>query len=341
MQQVWISRAGMPETLELRQAPDPVAGPGQLRVRVAYAGVNFADIQARMGQYPDAPPIPCVVGYEISGTVDQVGDGVAGFSPGDRVAAFTRFGGYSDTVVVPPGWAFRLPQTISLEAAAATPVNYATAWMMLVRLGNLKAGDTVLVHSAGGGVGLAALQICRWRGATAIGTASRGKHERLLDAGYAHCIDYRHRDFEAEVMRLTGGRGVDIALDPQGGRSARKSFRCLAPLGRLFLFGAAELSPGKTRSLLAMARGMLQMPWFHPLGLINRNRGVLGLNMGHLFEEFDRLSGEFQAIMQLVEEGVFTPVVDRVFPARDAASAHHYLQDRRNVGKVLLDMQEA
>ena len=336
MKQVWITAKGAPETLQLRQAPDPQAGSGQLRIRVAFAGINFADIQARMGQYPDAPPVPCVVGYEVSGVVDQVGAGVTGFSAGDRVLTFTRFGGYSSSAVVPAAWVHKVPAAVSLEAAAALPVNYATAWTMLVRLGSLQPGETVLVHSAGGGVGIAALQICRWRGAVAIGTASAGKHLRLKELGYAHCIDYRSQDFEKEVMRYTAGRGVDVVLDPQGGNSFRKSYRCLAPLGRLFLFGMADSVQGERMNLLALLKAAVTTPWFHPLSLLNNNRGVFGTNMGRLFDQFDRLTPDMVELVRLLGEGVLAPVVDKVFPFEEAAAAHHYIQDRRNFGKVLL-----
>jgi NADPH:quinone reductase-like Zn-dependent oxidoreductase len=336
MKQVWITAKGAPETLQLRQAPDPQAGSGQLRIRVAFAGINFADIQARMGQYPDAPPLPCVVGYEVSGIVDQVGAGVTGFSAGERVLSFTRFGGYSDSVVVDAAWVHKVPAAVSLEAAAALPVNYATAWTMLVRLGALQPGETVLVHSAGGGVGIAALQICKWRGAVAIGTASAGKHARLKELGYAHCIDYRRQDFEKEVMRYTAGRGVDVVLDPQGGNSFRKSYRCLAPLGRLFLFGMADSVQGERMNPLALLKALVTTPWFHPLSLLNNNRGVFGTNMGRLFDQFDRLTPDMVELVRLLGEGVLAPVVDKVFPFEEAAAAHHYIQDRRNFGKVLL-----
>ncbi|MCP5191136.1 MAG: zinc-binding dehydrogenase [Pseudomonadales bacterium] len=336
MKQVWISAKGAPETLQLRETADPRAGAGELRIRTAFAGINFADIQARMGQYPDAPPVPCVVGYEVSGIVDQVGQGVSGFSPGDRVLTFTRFGGYSDTVVVDASWVHKVPAGISLQAAAAVPVNYATAWTMLVRLGSLQPGETVLIHSAGGGVGIAALQICQWRGASAIGTASAGKHQRLRELGYAHCIDYRSQDFEREVMRFTAGRGVDVVLDPQGGNSFRKSYRCLAPLGRLFMFGVADSVQGERMQPLALLRALVTTPVFHPLSLLNNNRGVFGTNMGRLFGEFDRLTPDLAEIVRLLGEGTLAPVVDKVFPLEQAAAAHHYIQERRNFGKVLL-----
>jgi NADPH:quinone reductase-like Zn-dependent oxidoreductase len=341
MKQVWITSKGAPQTLQLRETADPQVGAGQVRIRVAFAGVNFADIQARMGQYPDAPPIPCVVGYEVAGIIDQVGSGVTGFSEGDRVLSFTRFGGYSDTVVVDASWVHKVPDAVSLEAAAAIPVNYATAWTMLIRLGSLQPGETVLVHSAGGGVGIAALQICQWRGATAIGTASSGKHGRLQELGYAHCIDYRSQNFEQEVKRYTGGRGVDVVLDPQGGNSFRRSYRCLAPLGRLFMFGMASSVQGERLNPLALLRELVTTPWFHPLSLLNNNRGVFGTNMGRLFEEFERLSPDMEEIVRLLGEGTLAPVVDRIFPFSEAAAAHQYLQDRKNFGKVLLQPPEA
>lgn len=336
MRQVWITKAGGPEVLQVKERPDPGCGPGEVRIRTAYAGINYADIMARLGIYPDAPPIPCVVGYEVAGTIDQVGPGVSGLQEGDRVLSLCRFGGYSDVICVPAAWARPLPAQLSFESAAAIPVNYATAWIMLVREGNVQPGDTVLVHAAAGGVGQAALQICQWRGAKVIGTASASKHARLRELGVAHCIDYTQQDFEKEVMAYTGGRGVDVVLDAVGGSSFRKSYRCLAPLGRLFCFGASSASTGKRRNLLSVAKAMISMPFFHPIPLMDSNRGVFGTNMGHLWEVMDRLQGDLDQILALTEAGTFRPVVDRVFPFAQAGEAHAFIQDRKNFGKVLL-----
>ncbi len=349
MRQVWIPRVGPPEVLELRAAPDPEPGPGQVRVRVAAAGVNFADILARIGLYPDAPPLPAVVGYEVAGVVDAVGAPAspagdvasAGATPpssllGTRVLALTHFGGYADTVVIPAHQVVPLPDVLSFEQGAALPLNYLTAWLMLVHLGTVRARDRVLVHAAAGGVGQAALQICRWRGAEVIGTASASKHERLLAAGAAHVIDYRREGFVEAVKRFTDGRGVDIALDGIGGASFRRSYDCLAPLGRLFLYGIQSFAPGKRRSLLAAVRGLLTLPAFRPIPLMNRNRGVLGVNVGHLWSEATLLRGMLDQIVALAAAGTLAPVVDRTFVLAEAANAHAYIQDRKNFGKVLL-----
>jgi synaptic vesicle membrane protein VAT-1 len=153
MRQIWITKAGAPEVLQVREAPDPDAGPGQVRIRVEAAGINFADLMARVGLYPDAPPLPCVVGYEVSGTVDQLGEGTSGFALGDRVFAMPRFGGYTDTLVIRAEQVFKVPEAMSFQEAAAFPVVYLTAYDMMLFTGNLRPRSRVLIHSAAGGVG--------------------------------------------------------------------------------------------------------------------------------------------------------------------------------------------
>jgi NADPH:quinone reductase-like Zn-dependent oxidoreductase len=336
MNQVWIPRTGEPEVLEVREAPDPKPKAGQVRVRVQASGINFADILARMGLYPDAPKLPAVVGYEVAGTVDGVGEGAEGFSDGDRVVSMTRFGGYSDVICVPQAAVRLIPDALDFEGAASIPVNYLTAWLMLVRLGNVRPGETVLVHACAGGVGLAAVQICRHFGAEIIGTASAGKHQRLLDMGVSACIDYRAQDFQDEVKRLTEGRGVDIALDAVGGESFRKSYKSLADLGRLFIFGVSSLAPGTKRSWISALTGLSKMKSFKPLQLMNHNKGVYGVNLGHLWHRGDELTAMLGQILDLFADGTFKPVVDRSFPFSEAAAAHRYIQERKNFGKVVL-----
>jgi NADPH:quinone reductase-like Zn-dependent oxidoreductase len=326
--------------LEVREAPDPEPGPGEIRIRVAASGLNFADISARMGLYPDMPPIPCVVGYEVSGVVDALGEGAGDLENhleiGAQVVGLTRFGGHSDVVCIPRAQAVRVPEGISMTTAAAVPVNYLTAWLMLIELGNVHADHTVLVHAAAGGVGQAALQICKYRGASVIGTASAGKHERLREVGVDHCIDYRNLDFETEVMRITEGRGVDIALDAVGGESFSKSYRCLRHCGRLFMFGASSFAPSDKRRLMPILKGLINTPKFKPFDLLDNNRGVFGINLGHLWHEIDRLGTLFEQVMAKVGDHTLTPVIDREFSFDQAAEAHAYIQGRNNFGKVLL-----
>lgn len=340
MQQIVIPKFGRPEVLTLREAPDPEPGEDEVRIRVRASGINFADIMARMGLYPDAPPLPAVVGYEVSGVIDKVGASVEGLESGMRVMSMTRFGGYSDVVVVPSLQVLKLPENVSFEQAAAVPVNYLTAWVMLIRLGNLQPNERVLIHAAAGGVGQAALQIARWRGVEEIfGTASPGKHERLHELGVRHCIDYRSKDFAEEVARITDGKGVHVIIDAVGGASFRKSYNSLAPMGRLCVFGASSLAPDNKRSIIAAVRGLMAMPKFKPVDLMDKNRGVFGVNMGHLWDEAAILQAMLVDIVKLVEQGTFAPVVDKTFPFAQAADAHQYIQDRKNFGKVLLIAQ--
>jgi NADPH:quinone reductase-like Zn-dependent oxidoreductase len=336
MRQVVIPRHGPPEVLEVRDAPVPVPREGDIRIKVRAAGVNFADILARVGLYPDAPKLPAVIGYEVAGIVDALGPGVFSPAEGDRVLALTHFGGYSEYVVVPAHQAFAVPEQLTDAEAAAVPVTYLTAVLALYRLAALSAAETILVHNAGGGLGIAATQLARLRRATVYGTASASKHAALRTFGVEETIDYRHANVRAEIARLTKGRGVDVVLDPIGGRSFADSYRMLAPLGRLVMVGMSSMAIGTTRNLLAVLRAMWGMPRFGPLSLLNENRGVFGLNVGHLWDERRQLQPLFELLMAELAAGRLQPVVARTFPLERAAEAHRFIQERANIGKVVL-----
>ena len=338
MRQIWISREGSPEELEVRKAPDPEPKPGQIRVLVEAAGVNFADIMARLGLYPDRPALPVVVGYEVAGRVDQIGAGVDPAWLGQDVLALTRFGGYSDVVCMPESQAFERPAGMTALEGAAFPVNYLTAHQLLVVMGNLRPRETVLVHSAGGGVGLAATQIALGIGAEVIGAASAHKHEYLRSIGIAHCIDARTEDFEQRTNALTEGCGVDLVIDAAGGASFQKSYRALGPAGRLGVFGISAAVTGRKRRLRGLFHILATMPWLHfnPVRLMNDNKAVFGVNLGHLWGEANRIRGWMEQLLDGYRAGTLHPVIAARFPFERAAEAHHYLQDRKNLGKVLL-----
>jgi len=330
-----IPRHGDAEVLELREAADPIPHEGEVRIRVRAAGINFADILARIGLYPDAPKPPVVVGYEVAGVVDGVGPGVSAVHDGDRVVALTRFGGYADCAIVPAGNVFRFPDRLSDAEAAAVPVTYLTAAIALYKMAAITAGETVLVHNAGGGLGIAATQLARLKRTTVIGTASAAKHDALRSFGVEHTIDYRHGDVEAEVKRITRGRGVDVILDPIGGRSFGASYRMLAPLGRLVMLGISSMS-GERRNAWRVLRSWWAMKGFDPLSLINRNRGVFGLNVGHLWDERRYLIPLMDLLMTELHAGRIQPIVAKTFPLERAADAHRFIQNRSNIGKVVL-----
>lgn len=245
MRAVWITKAGGPEVLEVRETPDPIPTAGEVRIRTGACGMNFAEMMARQGLYPDAPKIPCIVGYEAAGTIDSVGEGVDRGLIGKRVVVLARFGAHADRVCVPQQNAFPIPEEISFEEAAAIPVNYLTAYQMLFRVASIQPGESVLIHMAAGGVGLAVLQLCRTvEGIVTFGTASASKHDVVRANGCAHPIDYHTTDYFTETMRLTNGKGVDVVLDALGGNDWRKGYKLLRPTGRLIAFGFANMASG-------------------------------------------------------------------------------------------------
>ncbi len=338
MRQIWIPKAGPPEVLEVREAPDPLPKPGEVRIRVEAAGINFADIMGRMGLYPDLPKMPVVVGYEVGGRIDTVGEGVPPDWVGRDVFAMTRFGGYSDTICVPEIQTFARPEGMSADEGAAIPVNYLTAFQLMHVMGSLRSGDTMLVHSAGGGVGIAATQLATRIGAKVIGTASQGKHDFLKSIGVSSCIDYRTEDFESRVKEITHGRGVELILDAVGGKSLQKGYRVLSPTGRIGIFGMSSAAPGKSRRIFAALKAVRGTMSFRPkpIQLMDENKGVFGVNVGHLWEEQDRVSSWMDELVTFYRAGEIRPVIAAKFSFDEAAAAHHYIQDRRNTGKVLL-----
>jgi NADPH:quinone reductase-like Zn-dependent oxidoreductase len=337
MRAITIPKHGGPDVLEVREVDDPTPGPGEVRVRVRAAGLNFAEVMARKGLYPDAPKTPMVVGYEVAGEVDALGEGATGFALGERVAALTRFGGHAERVVVPEAQVFRMPEAMSFEEGAALPVNYLTAHHMLFQVFRVRAGDRVLVHMAAGGVGTAVLQLGRTvPGLTTFGTASAGKHDYVRSLGCDHPIDYRSLDYAEEIRRLTDGEGVDLVLDALGGRDWKKGYRLLRPGGLLIAFGWANMSTGERRNPLHVMRELTGLPVLTPATLMNDNRGIAGVNMGHMWEFISQLRWQADRLMALYTEGVVRPHIDAVLPFAEAAEAHRRLESGKTVGKVVL-----
>lgn len=337
MRAIWITSKGGPDALQVRETADPEPGPGQVRIRVQAAGLGFAEVMAAQGLYPDAPKLPCVVGYEAAGVIDALGDGAQDHAVGRRVLALTHFGGHADVLCVPAEQVFQIPDEMSFTAAAALPVTYLTAYHLLFRVACVRPSERVLVHMAAGGVGLAVLQLCRTvDGLVVFGTASAGKHEMLRAEGCAYPIDYHAVDYAAEVRRLTGGEGVDVVLDPLGGNDWRKGLKLLRPCGRLVAFGFANLASGPRRRPARMLSQVAGIPLLTPLQLMNQNRTVSGVNIGHLWGEMAILREELRAVLALWEAGSIKPHIDGLYPFTEAAAAHRRILQRQNVGKIVL-----
>jgi len=334
---ITITKHGGRDVLAVNDVPDPEPGTGEVRIKVEAAGLNFAEVMARQGLYPDAPKPPCVVGYEAAGVVDAVGEGVRDRGVGDRVLALTKFGGHQELVCVPELQAAPMPENMDFETAAAIPVVYLTAYHMLFRVAGLKPGMSILVHMAAGGVGIAVTQLAKTvADVTIYGTASPQKHDLIRAIGCDHPIDYRSLDYAAEVRRMTDGRGVDIVLDPLGGADWRKGYDLLAPAGHLCAFGFANAASGPKRRILPLIKQVIKIPRFNPMKFMNDNRAVSGVNMGHLWDETGLLREELDAVLALYEQDKVHPRIDSRFYFSEAAEAHAQLEQRKNIGKVVL-----
>jgi NADPH:quinone reductase-like Zn-dependent oxidoreductase len=338
--QIVISKPGRPEVLVDRPVDPAALAADEVRIEVAAAGVNFADVVGRMGNYPDAPPMPYSPGYEVAGTISEIGTGVTGLAVGDRVCALTRFGGYAEQVATRAEAVYPLPAGVDFDVAAGVPVTYLTADTCLFDAGGARKGSRVLVLGGAGGVGTAAIQLARGHGFTLIATAgSPAKCEWMLKEGVDHAIDHAREDVAARVKEITGGRGVDVVLDPLGGRNLQISVSMCAPLGRVVSFGISSLNPGKKRSIMALLREGAVMRFFNLLPLFAGNVGIHGINMLPLAEsDPPRMREKMATILGRIGVGELAPVIAERFPlsAEGAQKAHHYLQDRKNIGKVVL-----
>jgi NADPH:quinone reductase-like Zn-dependent oxidoreductase len=276
-----------------------------------------------------------VVGYEASGVVDQVGEGVTSVRVGDRVMALCHFGGYSDLIALPSAQVLKMPERMSFEAAAAFPVVYLTAYDMMLFTGQLRPESSVLILSAAGGVGLAAIQLAKTRRCVIFGSASPSKHAFLKEQGVHHVID-SGRDLTEQVRAVVKDRGIDLILDAVGGPSWTRSYELLAPCGRLVAFGMSAAAGGNTRNLLHALTQLLSIKRWNPMQLMSDNKTISGTNMGHLFSRPDLLEPQLAALLELYEQGKLEPHVDRTFPFAEASLAHQYIHDRKARGKVLL-----
>jgi NADPH:quinone reductase-like Zn-dependent oxidoreductase len=336
---ILIVRHGPPEALIEREVPLRDVGPDDVQLKVLAAGVNFADLLMRAGLYGTVPPRPYSPGFEVAGEVVRTGARVEGWRVGDRAVALIRFGGYARDVVASARQLFRYPETLTPVEAAAVPVVFLTAWVALFEAARARAGETVLILGAGGGVGTAAVQLAVWRGLKAIGTAGSQKKRDFVtgELGAEACFDARG-DWEAEVRRLVGPRGIDVALDAVGGRATASCRRLLAPLGRLVFYGLSNAMLGDRRSWLGMALAWLRTPRFHPLSLIEPNVGVFGVHLLHLKESEAILRPALDEVYRSIVAGELKPIVDRTFSLdrAGAVEAHRYLHARANLGKVVL-----
>ena len=336
MTEIQIVRFGGPEVFRAVQRPAAPLPPDHVRIQVSATGINFADVQMRMGLYPEAPPLPFAPGFEVAGVVAEVGADVHLFRLGERVLAACRFGGYTDEIVLPVQNCRRTPRRLSDVEAASIPVSFMTAWIALMEMGRVRDGDKVLVPGAAGGVGSAIVQVAAHAGAQVIGlVGSSEKKDLVRSLGAAHALTYE----EFGDQDGQGNKDFDIILDARGGVDLKDSMRRLAPGGRVVSYGVSSLVSGATRSIIKTVFRLLKTPLLTPIGLAMGNKGIFGLNMLKLFDTAQGLELLMKALdwtLEGFENGWYRPTVGKVFPLTEAGAAHMYLQSRKNTGKIVL-----
>jgi NADPH2:quinone reductase len=336
---VRIERHGAPEVFVEREIPLPAPGPGEVHLRVRAAGINFADLFMRAGLYDTVPPRPYSPGFEVAGEVVSVGEGVQDWAPGDRAVGLIRHGGYAHDIVVPTRNLFHYPDSLSPAEAAAIPVVFLTAWVCLSECARARAGESVLILGAAGGVGSAAVQLAVRDGLRVIGTAGTPEKRSFVtdELGAEACFDSRGK-WEPEVARLLGQRELDVALDATGGEATAACRRLLAPLGRLVFYGMSAALPTSRKNWPRAALAWLKTPRIHPMDLVQPCIGIFGVHLLHLQEREGLLLSGLDEIYRGVESGELRPILDGTYPlTRDGAvEAHRYIHARRNLGKVVL-----
>jgi putative PIG3 family NAD(P)H quinone oxidoreductase len=324
---VQITAPGGPEVLEAVERPDPVAGPGEVLIRVAAAGVNRPDILQRRGAYPPPTGASDIPGLEVSGTIARVGEGVDGWREGDAVCALVSGGGYAELCVAPAPQCLRVPASIELDAAAAIPETFFTVWTNVFERGRLRAGETALFHGGSSGIGTTAIQIARTRGAIVYVTVGSDEKARACEAlGARRAINYRIQDFVEAVKDLTGGRGVDLILDIIGGSYLPRNLAALAVDGRLVQIG---LMGGETSSI-DLRR------------VLGRRLTITGSTLRpRTVEEKAQIAAALaREVWPAVEAGDVKPIVYKTFPLTEAAAAHRLMESSEHIGKIVLTVHD-
>ncbi|MFT4834769.1 MAG: NADPH:quinone reductase-like Zn-dependent oxidoreductase [Marinoscillum sp.] len=322
---------------ELQQQPDPRMGPTDVLIRSEGFGLNFADVMARLGIYKDCPPLPAVIGYENVGRISAVGSEVKEFAVGDRVLAFTRFGGYADTVVSPTEAIVKIADSLSVGEATALATQYITAYFALEETVHLYEGDHALVHAAAGGVGTALVQMLKNKGCVVFGTAgSEEKLSYLKSIGVDYPINYRSKDYEAEIKGLGFGKKLDATFNPVGGDYVKKDFRLLNAGGTVVIYGASKLTEARGNPF-KIIKLLFGFGFWSPIKFVSSSKSMVGINMLRIADfkpvAFQRA---LKAVVAMSESGAIKPTVGKEFKYTELAEAHEYLEGRQSIGKVAI-----
>lgn len=341
MKKIVIEKPGSYDQLKIKEFPDPKPGKGEVLIKTAAAGVNFADCLVRMGVYSSAKEFvgwPITPGFEVSGIVSALGEGVTGFTTGQKVIGITLFGGYSTHVILPSDQVFALPEDWDLIQGAAFPTVFLTAYYALFELAHVRKGDSVLIHSAAGGVGSALVQLAKIAGCTVTGVVgSSHKTNYVKSLGADHVIDKSSQDLWTEAEK-SSKEGFDVILDANGKETLQQSYAHLSNGGKLVVYGFHTMfSKGKGKpNWLKLAWDYLKTPRFNPLYMTNENRSILAFNLSYLMKKKMILEEMVKELLKWVSEGKIIPPLVKTYPLEQADAAHRDLERGNTVGKLVL-----
>ena len=339
MKAIYLTKYGKAtEAFEIREAAMPSAQADQVVIKVHSIGLNFADVVARRGLYPDAPKNPTILGYDVAGWVHAVGSNVTHVKEGDRVTALTRFGGYSEYLATLSYGVSKIDDTIAFEEATALSTQACTAYYSLCECVNLHPDDLVLIHAAAGGVGSIMTQIAKHKGCKVIGTASSRKLDYLKQNGVDQVIDYTVLDFQSAIEDRHGKKSVDYIFDSIGGKTFKKGMKLLKPSGKMITYGAAAQMQGNKSGTLRSIPVVLGFGIFSPLQMLMQSQAIIGVNMlrvgDHKPKVFNHVLNE---VIKMTTAGIIKPRVSKTFTVDEFAEAHQYLEDRKSMGKVVVN----
>lgn len=336
MQAAVLVANGAPQrAFRLQEMPDPlITSPTQVRIKVEVFGLNFADVVARLGQYQDCPPLPTIIGYEVVGIVESVGTAVTNVKVGERVLAFTRFGGYA-TMVVTDMSAIVAIGNMNAGVATALCTQYSTAYFAAMYITQLHKGEHVLVQSAAGGVGTALVQLAKWRGCIVYGTVgSDDKLKHISELGVDFPINYNTRHFADVIKEIAPNGKIDVVFDAVGGNAVRKGIDILAAGGRMICYGAASMSQ-RSKNIFKTAKTALEFGIYHPAQFMMSSKSLMGVNMLRIADQRPLVLQQcLQEVVMLANQGILKPVVDTVYPIAQLDEAHEKLEFRKSIGKI-------
>ncbi|UTW63636.1 zinc-binding dehydrogenase [bacterium SCSIO 12741] len=340
MKAIYLTQYGAADqAFEVRETEAPGVSSTEVLIAVDAFGLNYADVIARNGMYKDAPDLPGILGYECVGRVEEVGEEVKGLQVGQRVAAFTRFGAYAEKVKTDHRAVVAIPDDMPNGVAVALATQYCTAWYSAMEVMNLYPGNQVLIHAAAGGVGTALVQICKWKGCTIFGTAgSPEKLTYLKDLGVDYPINYRKSNFVKEVLKITKKPVLDAVFDPIGGKVFKRSTKLLGHGGKAVIFGA---SSREKKGMMAVLKLVFGYGFHTPIALLMKSQSWLGVNMLRVADYKPELIQKgMLEVLQMYKEGIAKPHVGGVFKASEIASAHHLLESRNSMGKIVVEWEK-